>query len=243
ASVQLAALNAMNGADGIAMSRFVLSNWDRLSPQLRQAAVQAHLSSAEQVNLFLDAIEKGTVQKSAIDVYRRVRYMTYPDDAIKRRARAIFSQKEEAELNEEYKAVLDMQGNTENGQMVFEKNCAICHQVDGKMGKAIGPDLNTVYSWSPEGIVSQVLFPGASITVGYELWEIELHNGDRIQGVIADESPTAITVRNVGLDDQVISRADIQSLKSLDYSLMPAGWDEIIGVQEMADLVAFLKRR
>ena len=243
AAVQLAALDGLNAEDGVAMSRFVLSNWGRLTPQIRQAAVQAHLSSAEQVNLFLDAIEEGTVQKSTVDFYRRVRFMTYADDAIKRRARSIFSQKDEGELNEEYKASLEMKGDAKSGQMVFEKNCAICHQIDGENGKAIGPDLSTVYSWSPEGIVSQVLFPGASVTVGYELWQIELVDGDKIQGVIADESPTAITVRNVGIEDRVISRTDIKSLNSLDYSMMPGGWEEIISVEEMADLVAFLKSR
>src|SRR5690606_16891790 len=221
AAVQLAALDGLNAEDGVAMSRFVLSNWGRLTPQIRQAAVQAHLSSAEQVNLFLDAIEEGTVQKSTVDFYRRVRFMTYADDATKRRARSIFSQKDEGELNEEYKASREMKGDAESGQMVFEKNCAICHQIDGEDGKAIGPDLSTVYSWSPEGIVSPVLFPGASVTVGYELWQIELVDGDKIQGVIADESPTAITVRNVGIEDRVISRTDIKSLNSLDYSMMP----------------------
>lgn len=242
-SVQLAALDAFNAADGVAMSEFVLANWARLTPQIRQAAVQAHLSSAQQVNLFLDALEEGIVQKSSVDFYRRVRFMTYADDAIKRRARSIFSQKDEGELNEEYKAALTMKGDVEKGRLVFEKNCSICHQIDGKNGKPIGPDLSTVYSWTPEGIVSQVLFPNASITVGYELWQIELVNGDKVQGVIGDESPTAITVRNVGIDDRVISRAEIKSINSLDYSMMPGGWEEIISVDGMADLISFLKTR
>lgn len=242
-AVQLAALTALNTLDGIEMSHFAITNWEKLSPQIRSAAVQAHLSSAEQVKLFLDAIEKGDIQKSSVDFYRRVRFMTYADDAIKRRARAIFSQKEEGEINEAYKGALDLKGDREKGKKVFEKSCAICHQVDGELGTAIGPDLNTVYSWSPEGIMSQVLFPNSSVTVGYELWEIELNDGDRIQGVIANESPTAITVRNVGMDDRVVSRTSIKSLKSMDYSMMPGGFDEIIGVEEMADLIAFLKGR
>lgn len=250
AAVQLAALNALNRLDGIEMSHFVITNWEKLSPQIRSAAVQAHLSSADQVNLFLDAIEKGSVQKSSVDFYRRVRFMTYADDAIKRRARGIFSQKEEGEINEEYQAALDIKGDKEAGKEVFKKSCAICHsirtrtgQVDGELGTAIGPDLNTVYSWSPEGIMSQVLFPNSSVAVGYELWAIELNDGDKIQGVIADESPTAITVRNVGMEDRVVSRTSIKSLKSMDYSMMPGGFDEIIGVEEMADLIAFLKNR
>lgn len=225
------------------MSHFVITNWEKLSPQIRSAAVQAHLSSADQVNLFLDAIEEGTVQKSSIDFYRRVRFMTYANDSIKRRARAIFSHKEEGEINDEYRAALDINGNKENGKEVFMKSCAICHQIDGELGTAIGPDLNTVYSWSPEGIMSQVLFPNSSVAVGYELWQIDLQDGDKLQGVIADESPTAITVRNVGMEDRIVSRASIKSIKSMDYSIMPGGFDEIIGVEDMADLIAFLKGR
>jgi hypothetical protein len=29
----------------------------------------------------------------------------------------------------------------------------------------------------------------------------------------------------------------------MDYSIMPGGFDEIIGVEDMADLIAFLKGR
>jgi len=243
ATVQLAALNAMNAIDGIEMSHFVISNWDKLTPQIRSAAVQAHLSSAEQVSLFLDALEQGIVQKSSVDFYRRVRFMTYSNDAFKKRARAIFSQEDEGEINEEYQAALDIKGDLERGKEVFKQNCAICHQIDGEFGKAIGPDLNTVYSWSPEGIMSQVLFPNSSIAVGYELWEIELNDGDKLQGVIASESPTALTIRNVGMEDRIVNRTSVKSLKSLDYSIMPSGFQEIISVEEMTDLIAFLKRR
>ena len=65
--------------------------------------------------------------------------------------------------------------------------------------------------------------------------------GESIQGIISAETPTAITVRKAGGQETTISRQDIQSLQSLGMSAMPAGLENNIDQQEMADLLAYIR--
>jgi len=105
----------------------------------------------------------------------------------------------------------------------------------------LGPDLGTIHNWSPDAIMAHILAPNLSIASGFDLWEVELKSGELIQGIIATETPSAITLVNSGIAEKTISRQDIKSLKALNMSAMPNGLEKQIDQQQMADLLAFLK--
>ncbi len=110
------------------------------------------------------------------------------------------------------------------------------------MGVSFGPDLGTVHNWSAEAIMANILAPDLSISSGYDLWSVELKNGESVQGIISSETPTTITLINAGRVERTIKRADIASLKALNMSAMPGGLEKQINQQQMADLLAFLKQ-
>jgi putative heme-binding domain-containing protein len=89
--------------------------------------------------------------------------------------------------------------------------------------------------------MAHTLDPNLSISSGFDLWSIELNNGEAFQGLIASESPSAITLRNVGAVDKTISRNEIKSINALGMSMMPGNLNEKISIDQMADLIAFLK--
>jgi putative heme-binding domain-containing protein len=140
-----------------------------------------------------------------------------------------------------YQSALIATGDPTKGREIFQKNCAICHQIRGKDGVNIGPDLGTVHNWSKQAILASILAPSLAISSGYETWSATLENGETIEGIIASETGSAITLRNAAGVDRTISRQDIRSLKALNMSLMPEGLEAQITVVEMADLLAFLK--
>jgi putative heme-binding domain-containing protein len=109
------------------------------------------------------------------------------------------------------------------------------------MGVAFGPDLGTVHNWQPASIMSNILDPNQSISDGYDLWEVALNTGEPVQGIIASETPNALTLRQANGQVTTIARPDIKSLKALGQSAMPTGLDKGISQQEMADLLAFLR--
>ena len=69
-----------------------------------------------------------------------------------------------------------------------------------------------------------------------------MKSGETLQGLIATETPTALTIRYPGGQETVVARQDIKSLKSLGMSVMPTGLENTISKQEMADLLVFLKQ-
>lgn len=171
--------------------------------------------------------------------------MTLEDEAMRTRTRKLFV--DESKDNDRkniiagYKAAIGSKGNFANGKLVFEKNCALCHQIGGKGGTALGPDLGTIRNRRPESILADILDPGLSIADGFDLWQIELKNGETKQGIIASETHTTLALNLPGGQKEVINRQNISSLRALGITLMPTGLEGSISKSEMADLLTFIK--
>jgi putative heme-binding domain-containing protein len=90
--------------------------------------------------------------------------------------------------------------------------------------------------------MANIIDPNISISSGYDLWNVELKNGESHQGIISSESDVAITLKNNGKLEKTINRQDIKEIKSMEISAMPSGLEKKINKQEMADLLAFLRK-
>ena len=110
------------------------------------------------------------------------------------------------------------------------------------MGVDFGPDLGTIHNWSPDAIMANILAPNLSISSGFDLWAVELKDGGSFQGIISSETPTVIMLKNAGREERTVKRTDVQSLKALNMSSMPSGLEKQINQQQMADLIAYLKK-
>jgi putative heme-binding domain-containing protein len=141
----------------------------------------------------------------------------------------------------QYGAALSRTGNAANGKAVYRQVCAACHQVGGAEGKAFGPDLASLRNRQPESILRDILVPNRSIADGYEWWEVKEKNGKVSAGIIGRETAGTITLHTPGGPEVTISRAEIESLRSSNVSVMPAGLEKQIDEGQMADLLAFLK--
>ena len=100
-----------------------------------------------------------------------------------------------------------------------------------------------MHNWIKEDLLANILDPNMAIASGFDTWQAVLNNGETVQGVIAAETPAAITFRNNNMQDKTVSRQDMQSLKALNTSIMPGGFEKTIDQQQMADLMVFLKSR
>lgn len=241
--VQLSALNSLNRIKDTTVSHFVVQHWATLTPDVRNEAINTFMSSDRRISILLDAVEHGIINTSSIGWPRSVGLMAQGNLALKARSRTLLTKKDEGrqEVVKQYASSLTMAGNGEKGKAVFKANCSACHQIGGKDGTPYGPDLGTIRNRRPESIMGDILNPAQSIADGYDMWSIELKNGEAIQGLIATETPSALTIRNYGGQETVIARANIKSLKALGMSVMPAGLENQINKQDMADLLAFLK--
>jgi putative heme-binding domain-containing protein len=90
-------------------------------------------------------------------------------------------------------------------------------------------------------LVTDILYPSHAIADGYELWLVQLVDGTAIAGIIASETPTSVTFRLPGGNETTVGRAQITSMRIADVSAMPEGLEAHIDVQQMADLIAFIR--
>jgi len=240
--VQLASLKSLSTIPGTSVSQTLVARWTTLTPEVHDAAIATFLSDDERTGLLLTALEENKIQTSGISWPRRVRLMAQSNIPLRDRARKLFTRNDEADIRSSLSNVISLKGDALKGQGVYQQNCALCHQIRGKMGLALGPDLGTVHNWSSEAILSNIVNPNQSISSGYDLCSVELVNGTTAQGIVASESPGAITLRNNGSADRTINRRDIKSLKALNMSIMPGDFAQKINPQQLSDLLAFLKQ-
>jgi putative membrane-bound dehydrogenase-like protein len=241
-SVQLAALKTLSLIPDHTVTDYVLEQWPALTPEIREAAISTFLVSPDRVSVLLEAIDSSKIQKASVNFYQRVRLMTVSDEKLRTHARAMFAHHEDEKVNKKYQQALKLKGDAIKGKDIHLQNCAICHQVRGTLGVSFGPDLGTVHNWQPERIMANILAPNLSIAAGYELWVVELNNGETVQGIISSETPGAITLKNAGMLEKTINRQNIKSLRTLNISVMPAGLEKNIDQQQMADLLTFLRQ-
>lgn len=241
-SVRLAAFRSMNAIPGDTVVAFALAQWEVLDPPLRDAALNVLMEKPSRMKMLVEALESGRIDPAAIGWRRSVRLMTQRDIGLRDRARAFFSADEKRnKAIDAYAPALVMKGDAGKGKEIFQRDCAICHQVKGTGGIAFGPDLGTVQSWPASGIMDNIIDPNQSIAHGFDLWNIVLKNGESHQGVISSETPTSLTLRNGDGQVNTFSREAIASQNALNMSAMPVGLETKVSHQEMADLLAFLK--
>lgn len=109
------------------------------------------------------------------------------------------------------------------------------------MGSAVGPDLLSVVIRNKEVLMTDILVPNRRVEAGYEEYLVETVDGRTITGVVGAETPDSLTLRRAKGEQDVIRRDQIKALRSLSVSGMPADLENQINVEQMADLLAYLK--
>jgi len=90
-------------------------------------------------------------------------------------------------------------------------------------------------------ILPEIIIPSRSISQGYEAYVVETKSAGAIEGVIGPQTPTTITIRHEEGKQDVIRRDDIKEMHATNLSAMPEDLDKQVSVEQMADLLKFLK--
>ena len=126
------------------------------------------------------------------------------------------------------------------GQEVFARTCASCHKMYGD-GGTIGPDITGSNRGNLENLLSNVVTPNADVPDAYRMVHVTTRDGRSFAGNVAAETERQLTLRVVGQEKTVLSKADIQSREQTAVSLMPPGLLDGLTDREVLDLVAFLR--
>ncbi|WP_428304245.1 PVC-type heme-binding CxxCH protein [Lacipirellula sp.] len=135
-------------------------------------------------------------------------------------------------------------GDVRRGHAVFNSakaSCSACHRM-GYGGGATGPELSKIGEIRTErDLLESILFPSLSFVRSYEPMLLVTSDGRAVSGVIRNETEHEYVVATGPNEEVRLPRDIVEEVQPNTISVMPAGLDKQLTVQELADLVAFLK--
>jgi putative membrane-bound dehydrogenase-like protein len=241
--LQLAAVQLFGSGDGPEVVELLLRNLQKSSPRMQSAILDVICSRRDRLPLLLDGIEKKTVDAADLPSLRRTQLLENPDASIRRRAEKAIAARisdDRKQVLEKYRAALSLPCDIDKGRAVFEKQCLKCHQLNGQ-GSVVGPDLAAVQNRPNESLLVDIFDPSAVIVAGFKAYTVSTKNGKIYTGVLATETATSITLRRDQGAEDILLRKDIEEMQASSKSLMPDGIEKEISLQDMADLMGYLR--
>ena len=143
-------------------------------------------------------------------------------------------------------ALLRRQGDANRGKQLLtaslkgDTQCLKCHTVRG-VGGQVGPDLSMIgKKASRENLLESILFPSKAIADQYINWQIETKKGQTLTGLIVEETPAFVLLRDGNGKDTKIDKKDIESRSKSPTSLMPEDIIAFLTEDDLIDVTEYL---
>jgi putative heme-binding domain-containing protein len=242
-SIKLAAFDALVSLSDPLVGQKVIAEFAAQTPQIRRALLEVLLANEERIALLLDRIEQGIIKTTEIDAIRQNRLMKQGNPLLRTRAEKLFAvaiDLDRASVLEKYQGALDQPGEAERGRAIFEKNCVTCHRV-GNLGVNVGPDISDTRDKLPPYLLMNILDPNRAVDGNYFGYTLVTEQGKSYTGLIKSETATSLTIRMPEGKEVTVLRTEVEALKTGGQSLMPVGFEKTITVEQMSDLISYLK--
>lgn len=137
---------------------------------------------------------------------------------------------------------LAAKGDAKAGAAIFKaRSCAACH-TSAAGQKPAGPHLADIGKrYKSNELIESILKPSEKIAQGYETQLFSLDSGKNVSGFVVSEKGKEITLRDSQGKTHRILREQIEQRKRSKNSAMPTGLAGSMTVEELANLIAYLK--
>ena len=240
--VQAAAVRAIGRIPGDRIGAYLVDKWREMTSPARNAAGAALTRDLDRSRILVKAIESERVQPWTLRFRDRLAMLMHDDAGVREKARTLLMQQPEdrERVLSEYGQALAKPGDAAQGREVFESVCAKCHRFNG-VGQAVGPDLEEVQNRPKDVLLADILMPNQTISSGYEAYVVQTSASGTMEGVMGSQTSTTITLRQEEGREQVIRRQDIVDFFAANLSAMPGDLEQQVDIQQMSDLLAYLK--
>jgi putative heme-binding domain-containing protein len=227
-----------------ALERLVLAKDQEVT--VRQAAVEALTSTYNGTGWLIEVSErKGLPDDLRADAGRLLRNSPFGDQ--RQRARAVFPvAKLDLKKLPEISHLARRRGDAAHGKQLLaaslkaDTQCLKCHTIRG-VGGQIGPDLSVIgQKASRENLFESILYPSKAIADQFVTWNVVTKDGKSISGLIVEETPDHVTLRDANGRDSKVSKKDIEAREKDPKSLMPDNLLAYMSEDELVDLVEYL---
>ncbi len=238
------AARALSGYDRPEVARDVLAGWAKYPPALRVETVNLLAGRKNWAAELLKAVGDKRVPRTDLTDNTVLRLRAFKDKALNDQIESVWGKVRE-KPPEELAALIDkMRGELgkggasfARGKVVFENNCAKCHQFEGK-GHEVGPNLDGA-ARDVEYLLANVLDPNRVIGKPYYTRFLSLKNGRVESGLLVAEDGQSVTLKGENAAQKVIQKNDIDEMTEQEKSLMPEGLANNLTAQDFRDLVRY----
>jgi putative heme-binding domain-containing protein len=135
-------------------------------------------------------------------------------------------------------------GDAARGFQVFRSTkaaCSACHRI-GYVGGQIGPELSHIGpTRTRRALLEAIVFPNARLEQSYTPLRVLTADGQVFNGLVARESADSLELITGANQRVTIPIADIEQRLPSPVSIMPAGLEQQLTLDELADLLTLLE--
>lgn len=214
-----------------------------LAASVRTQAVRSLGKSGRGELVLMEMIESGDLEESFHFAASDVLHASRNPEIVQRIEKALpLPASANSEPLPPIATLVDSRGDANLGKTVFETvgTCIKCHKVDGE-GKEVGPDLTEIGSkLSREALYESILDPSAGISHNYESFLVTTIDGTIVTGVLQSETDENVVLKDAEAIVHTIPQDDIEDFIKQKVSIMPAGLQKDMSVNQLVDLVEYL---
>lgn len=133
-------------------------------------------------------------------------------------------------------------GDAVGGKAIFTTRCSACHQLFGE-GKNMGPDLTGYERQNLDFWIHAIVNPSLELREGYLNYVATMNDGRTVSGLMEDQSPKTVSLRDLNGQVQVLNRGEMESLSASPISLMPPALLNGLDETELRDFFAYLMKQ
>ncbi len=211
------------------------------APALRNDALLALVSHSERAGALLGAIQRGTLNADLLPSTCLNLLRTHPDPVVSQAALRLFGPLTRARpaVVQHFEPALRLKGEPAHGREMYVNLCAGCHGAGGGV-RSLGPDLSGAKVRGKEAVLRAILEPNLRTRPDFATCVAQTKEGETLVGVKMSQNASTLTLWLLGSGPTVWLMADIQSLRTESWSLMPEGLEQAFSLQDMADLLDFI---
>ncbi len=242
-AVRLRAIAALGKNKEIEPWKQLFEQFSMETPVEQRAILDNVFASVERTGLLLDEISAGQIKAAVIDPIHAKMLLEHKDAAIRERSKKVIASAIPADREKvlaQYQPVLKMAAEPARGRAIFEKRCSICHKI-GNIGVQFAPDISDSREKKPEQLLTDIIQPNRAIDSNFFSYTAVTNDGRVHTGVLAAETSTSVTLKQQEGKSETLRRDEIDDLHNNGISFMPEGLEKDIPMQDMADLISFIK--
>ena len=129
--------------------------------------------------------------------------------------------------------------DTGHGAKLFEKHCAVCHQLGGK-GAKVGPQLDGIGTRGLDRLMEDILDPNRNVDQTLRVTNLALKNGQIVSGLLLREEGEVLIVADSKGKEVRVPKSTVDERATSPMSPMPANLVDQINEGEFYDLMAYL---